>query len=90
MGQRGYPPLTPSEVKTILDALGFKFDRQRGSHAQYERLPTARDTQRRIVTVDGSVKQFDDYLMRSMVRQSGENRVTFYCATPHTAKKIGR
>ena len=88
MGQRKYPPLTPSEVAGILDALGFKFKRKTGSHAHYERVPCARDSQRRVVTVDEAERQFDDYLIKSMIRQSGESRKAFYCATPQTAKKV--
>jgi predicted RNA binding protein YcfA (HicA-like mRNA interferase family) len=88
MGSRRFPPLRPREVIDILDALGFKFKRQSGSHAHYERLASATDTQRRIVTVDTSVGEFDDYLIKSMLRQSGETRERFYLATSVSAKKI--
>ena len=33
MGIRRYPPLTPSDVRSILLKLGFKMKRQEGSHA---------------------------------------------------------
>lgn len=87
MGAR-YPSLTPSEVESILQALGFHFKRQDGSHAQWERLAEGL-RQRAIVTVDRAEKEFLDYLMKSMIRQSGFTREQFYGATKKTAKKIG-
>jgi predicted RNA binding protein YcfA (HicA-like mRNA interferase family) len=87
MGKRKYPPLSPSEVTAILQALGFQLKRQRGSHQHYEGL--AEDaTTRAIVTVDLSVDEFWEDLMKSMVRQSGWSRERFYGATKKTGKKI--
>jgi predicted RNA binding protein YcfA (HicA-like mRNA interferase family) len=39
MGQRKYPPLTPSEVEAILIKSGFVLKREHGDHAHYERQP---------------------------------------------------
>lgn len=87
MGRHKYPPLTPSEVITILEALGFTVKRQTGSHAHYERAPDENQV-RRVVTVDTSVHEFWDELIKSMIRQSGFTREEFYGATKKTAKKI--
>ena len=43
---------------------------------------------RRLVTVDASVSSFGIDLMKSMIRQSGYARETFYGATKKTKKKI--
>lgn len=87
MGQRKYPPLTPKEVILILDALGFAFKRQDGSHAHYERK-AAQDTPRRLVTVDMSHREFSERIIKSMIRQSGYSREKFYGATKSTAAKV--
>jgi predicted RNA binding protein YcfA (HicA-like mRNA interferase family) len=87
MGKRKYPPLSPSQVASILQALGFKLKRQHGSHQHYEGLAEDGKT-RRIVTVDCSVDEFWEELMKSMIRQSGWERKKFYGATEGTAKKI--
>ena len=88
MGIRRYPPLTPSDVRSILLKLGFKMKRQEGSHAHYERLPDEVVKQRRIVTVDTAHAQFSRRLIKSMIEQSGFTRREFYAATKRTAKKI--
>jgi predicted RNA binding protein YcfA (HicA-like mRNA interferase family) len=87
MGRRKYPPLTPSEVIAILEVLGFSFKRQTGSHRHYER---AADDQRprSVVTVDVSVPECWEELIKSMVRQSNCGREDFYGATARTKKKI--
>lgn len=87
MGKRKYPPLSPNEVVAIVKALGFVFDRQVGSHAHYE-LKALGDQQRRVVTVDMTEDDFDEYLIKSMIRQSGETREKFYGATKGTRRKI--
>ena len=87
MGRRRYPPLTPDEVASIVRALGFVFDRQCGSHANYERRGSG-DEQRRVVTIDTNVDEFDERLIKSMIRQSGASREQFYGATRRTGKKI--
>ena len=88
MGRRKYPPLTPREVVSILLALGFGLKRQDGSHAQYERPAGTANKERRLVTVDMSVSEFWEDLVKSMIRQSGFSREEFYGATKATAKKI--
>jgi predicted RNA binding protein YcfA (HicA-like mRNA interferase family) len=88
MGARAYPPLTPSEVVGILNALQFKFKRQAGSHAHYERLPDEELDERKIVTVDMTHSQFSVRMIKSMISQSGFKRHEFYKATKGTAKKI--
>ena len=82
-----YPPLTPSDLVAILKAWGFKYDRSKGDHDQYEGYIKGK---RRLVSVDMGQKDFDDFLVKSMVEQSGLTRVQFYCSTKSTAKKINR
>jgi predicted RNA binding protein YcfA (HicA-like mRNA interferase family) len=93
MGQRRYPPLTPSEVVAIVTALGFTFDRQVGSHRHYQRAAdpdiATKPKPRSVVTVDTSVQSFDEFLIKSMIRQSNHTREEFYGATDRTARKIG-
>lgn len=86
MGQRKYPPLTPDEVIAILLALGFIFKRQVGSHRHYQRDADAKRA-RAIVTVDTSDREFDDFLIKSMIEQSKHSRNEFYGATKRSAKK---
>ena len=40
------------------------------------------------MTVDVSVSSFDEYLLKSMIRQSTFGREAFYRATEKTGKKI--
>jgi predicted RNA binding protein YcfA (HicA-like mRNA interferase family) len=87
MGKRKYPPLSPSEVINIVEALGFRFKRQNGSHQHYEGFAEDLKT-RKIVTVDNSVDEFWEDLIKSMIRQSGWPREKFYGATRKTSKKI--
>lgn len=85
---RGYPPLTVAEVLDILAALGFTFHRHgRGDHDVWI---GKKETRVYSVTVDMGAGQFDEYLIQSMVKQAGVGREVFYCATPRTARKIGR
>ena len=86
MGQRKYPPLTPSEVKSIVISLGFKYRRTQGDHAHYEREATGKYP-RSIVTVDEHYPQFDDDLIKKMIGQSKHSRDEFYGATKSTARK---
>jgi len=87
MGRR-HPPLSPAELISVLHALGFSFKRQTGSHAHYER-PADATRPRSLVTVDMSLSEFWERVMRSMVRQSNFSRDEFYGATRRTAKKAG-
>jgi predicted RNA binding protein YcfA (HicA-like mRNA interferase family) len=86
MGKRKYPPLTPGEIRAILQRLGFSKKNQEGSHEHYERPADARRL-RSVVTVDSSISEFGEHLLRSMIRQSGFSREEFYGATKGTAKK---
>jgi predicted RNA binding protein YcfA (HicA-like mRNA interferase family) len=74
-----FPPLTPSEVEEILKNAGFHLKRSDGSHFQWEGDV---EGQRRMVTVDhlgGRMSEtFGPELTRSMIRQSGMSRKTFY------------
>ena len=87
MSRRKYPPLTPAEVKAILTRWSFAEKNREGSHAQFERLADHRDRQRRVVTVDLAEREFDEFLIKSMIRQSGLTREEFYGATKKTAKR---
>jgi predicted RNA binding protein YcfA (HicA-like mRNA interferase family) len=86
MGQRKYPPLTPDEVVAILKGLGFIRQRTAGSHEQYECARNERYP-RSVVTVDTAYPEFDDDLIKSMIRQSNRTREVFYGATKRTARK---
>ena len=86
MGKRKTPPLTASDVVAILKALGFGFKNQEGSHAQYE-CPAGGGFPRSVVTVDTHGGEFDDFLMKSMIRQSNRSIEQFYGATKRTARK---
>lgn len=87
VGQKKYPRLKPHEVTSILEALGFTLKRQTGSYSQYE-CEHGKDGNRHVVTVDVSVDEFREPLMKSMMRQSGFLREEFYGATKQTRKKI--
>jgi predicted RNA binding protein YcfA (HicA-like mRNA interferase family) len=86
MGQRQYPRLKRSEVEAILNALGFKLKNQEGSHCHHER-PADGKRPRSVVTVDVSEREFGEFLLRSMIRQSNFSRDEFYGATRRTATK---
>src|ERR1700733_12941088 len=86
MGQRRYPPLTPSEVVAILTAHRFSKKHEVGTHVQYE-CPRTAEHPRSVVTVDVGYREFDDDLIKSMIRQSNRSREQFYGATKRSAKK---
>jgi len=86
MGKRSTPPLTPSEVVAIVKTLGFSLKGQEGSHAQYEKGAEG-GRPRSVVTVDLGKREFDDFLMKSMIRQSNHSVAEFYGATKRSAKK---
>ena len=86
MGQRKYPPWTPSEVAAILKSLGFSKARVESSHAHYERGACTRYA-RSIVTVDTNYREFDESRIKTMIRQSNRTRDEFYGATKGTARK---
>lgn len=82
-----YPPLTPDEVIRILKKRGFLLKSTEGSHSQYE--GTVKKEIKK-VTVDTAEKEFNIFLMQSMIRQSGLSREEFYCTTKATAQKINK
>lgn len=88
MGKRKYPPLTPSEVKAIIVALGFTWKRTHGSHSHYERAAMGKFP-RSVVTVDDHYPECAENLIKNMIRQSNHSRDEFYGATKGTAQKCG-
>jgi predicted RNA binding protein YcfA (HicA-like mRNA interferase family) len=86
MGKRSTPPLTPSEVVAILSALGFSFKRKEGSHAQWEHSGDETHP-RSVVTVDMHYRDFDEEMMRNMIRQSSRTKGEFYGATKRSARR---
>lgn len=86
MGQRKYPPLKPAEVVAILGILGFEKVREDGSHAHFE-CPATNEYPRSVVTVDTGYSEFDESLIKGMIRQSNRSRELFYGATKRTAAK---
>ena len=82
-----YPVLKLAEVLEILNANGFVLNNTVGSHKQF--IATIKNIKRR-VTVDGSNDEFDDFLLRSMISQSGLSRDEFYCSCKSAAKKINK
>lgn len=87
MSPRSTPPLTPREVKRILTARGFIFSHSRSSHHNYK---CKRNGKTYTVTVDVGIREFDDNLIKSMIRQSGMSKQDFYCSTKKTARKIDK
>jgi predicted RNA binding protein YcfA (HicA-like mRNA interferase family) len=83
---RRYPPLTPAEVRNILRARGFVWDRTTGSHEHW--VLDVEGAPRCAVTVDAAVREFSVRLIKSMIRQSRLTRAEFYGATKKTAKRI--
>ncbi|HEX9973999.1 MAG TPA: type II toxin-antitoxin system HicA family toxin [bacterium] len=85
MSHKKYPILKLKEVLAILSALGFSEIRSEGSHHHYMAII---NDQKRVVTVDHGKIEFDAFLIKSMIAQSGLSREEFYGATKGTAKKI--
>jgi predicted RNA binding protein YcfA (HicA-like mRNA interferase family) len=75
------PLLKPREVQANLRALGFTHRRTDGSHETWERLADRIMPERKVVQVDNKIKQFDPFLMKSMIRQSGFTREEFCTGT---------
>jgi predicted RNA binding protein YcfA (HicA-like mRNA interferase family) len=61
-------PLKLREVLAILHSLGFEEKGSVGSHYKYTRI--VKGIQRE-VTVDQSIDDFDAFLLKSMINQSG-------------------
>jgi len=85
MPPRKYPPLTFREVARILEKSGFVLKRVEGSHHHYEGYVKG---SRRVVTLVKNISEFDPFLLKSMIAQSGLTREEFYGATKRTARKI--
>ena len=82
---RKYPPLTTQQVTAILAALNFQYTKSKGGHDFYNGTHSGKNWK---VTVDPKASPFDDFLLKSMIKQSGYSREAFYSATPNTGKKI--
>jgi predicted RNA binding protein YcfA (HicA-like mRNA interferase family) len=81
-----YPTLKLSEVKSILESLRFTLKHKVGSHSQWEHEKDANHP-RSVVTLDEAEREFDAYLIKSMIEQSNRSRDEFYGATKKTAKR---
>jgi predicted RNA binding protein YcfA (HicA-like mRNA interferase family) len=84
---RKYPPLTYSEVKEILLNNNFKKKSQKGSHEQWE---SVRDNKTFKVTLDNNDSPYNEFILKSMISQSGLNRDKFYMSSVSAAKKINQ
>jgi predicted RNA binding protein YcfA (HicA-like mRNA interferase family) len=82
-----YPPLSDNEVLAILGALRFGYSHSKGGHDFYKATHSNKEW---TVTVDTKYSPFDEFLLKSMIAQSGYDRETFYGATKKTRKKIGK
>jgi hypothetical protein len=70
-----------------LAGLGFTLKRHDGSsHAHYEK-PANKDFPRSVITVDTTLRKFDEFLLKSMIRQSNRTREQFYGATKTNSHK---
>jgi predicted RNA binding protein YcfA (HicA-like mRNA interferase family) len=87
MGKK-LPHLRPREVEANIKGLGFVYKRTNGSHETWERLADAIIPQRKIVQVDVAISQFDDRLMKSMIRQSGFTADEFCTGVMNPSRKI--
>jgi predicted RNA binding protein YcfA (HicA-like mRNA interferase family) len=87
MGKR-LPHLKPREVRANIRSLGFVHKRTNGSHETWERIADAIIPQRKIVQVDVGKSQFDDRLMKSMIRQSGFSSEEFCTGILNPARLV--
>ncbi|OGP20063.1 MAG: hypothetical protein A2054_01320 [Deltaproteobacteria bacterium GWA2_55_10] len=88
---RKFPLLTRPQVEAILTALGF-LKKKAGSGSSHTQWEAYINGQRRIVTVkklSRDTDQYSDFLMRSMIEQSGLTKEEFYLADSKLAKKLG-
>ena len=81
-----YPPLTDAEVIAILTALGFRYSNSAGGHDFYKATHSGRAWK---VTIDPKESPFNDFLLKSMISQSGYSRNQFYGATKKRPRKSG-
>jgi predicted RNA binding protein YcfA (HicA-like mRNA interferase family) len=85
MGPRKYPPLTPSEIISILLARGFTFHHSSGDHNYYVHVVRG---VKKIAQVDTGNPQYTNTWISLIMEQAGMTREEFYCSTKTTAKKI--
>lgn len=87
MGKRGLPPLRGYEVISILLAAGFALKSQTSArHDVYEHQGL--HGQRRCVSVPRSYGEISNWVLQSIIKQSGMKKEEFYGMTEGTAKKI--
>jgi len=86
MGKRSYPPLSQSDIQAIFRALGFSPDRH-NRHPVWEK-PADEHGPRRIVPLD-DYPEFEQKMIKNLIRQAGVTREKFYGATEKTARKAG-
>jgi predicted RNA binding protein YcfA (HicA-like mRNA interferase family) len=85
MGQRHYPPLTTSQVISILLARGYELERTKGDHRYYVLI---KNGYKRIVQVDMGCPEYGKDLIPMVLKETGLSRDEFYSSTKSTAKKI--
>jgi predicted RNA binding protein YcfA (HicA-like mRNA interferase family) len=85
MGKRSYPPLSQADMQAILKALGFSLDRS-GKHPIWVR-PADNQRTRKVIPLD-DYPEFEQKLIKRIIRQTGFDRKAFYGATETTARKI--
>jgi predicted RNA binding protein YcfA (HicA-like mRNA interferase family) len=85
MSHKKYPVLKLKEVLAILSQHNFSEIRSEGSHHHYMAII---NDQNRVVTVGHGKTEFEAFLIKSMINQSGLSREDFYGATKKIAKKI--
>jgi predicted RNA binding protein YcfA (HicA-like mRNA interferase family) len=77
-----YHPLKRREVIEVLESYGFKFDRMKGDHAQYEHADFR--GKRRLVTVPLYEEFSPKYdVLKGIFKQSGIGKKEFYKAAGH-------
>jgi len=83
-----YPSLTLTEVRSILICWEFVERRRRSgsSHVQWEKKHKGITF---VVTLDDAISEFDDFLLKVMIEQSGLKRDQFDAGSRSAARKIG-
>jgi predicted RNA binding protein YcfA (HicA-like mRNA interferase family) len=85
MGQRKYPPLTPSEIIEILLARGFLKHHTKSDHIYYVHIVRG---QKHISQVDTGCPLYTEELLKKVLKETGLTREQFYCSTKSAAKKL--
>ena len=81
-----YPTIPSRDVIAILMVLGFSYSHSAGGHDFYKANHSGKNW---TVNVDEKCSPFDDFLLKSMIAQSGYSRDVFYGSTKKTAKMAG-